>query len=366
MIGLLAGLFLVLFGLFVFALQRFYSSVPARELKRLAAHGDHLAEALYRPVAYGESLRLLLWAVSGASLTAGFVTISDSLVEWLAFMVIALSLAGAVFIQSLRLTVRSARLAVTVTPALAWLLDHAHLPFDAAAKAINRLRTHAAHSGLYETEDLLALLEQQKGQADNRIHPRQLETLIRAAQFDQRQAADIAVPMSKLKLVSMDDHIGPVLLGELHDSKQNTFLVYQERADNIVGTLLLRDAVSAREGGRVADLLRPHLSFVHEDFNLRQVLNAFVRTGQSLIVVINSFEEAVGVIDLQRLLTELIGEAAQEDDFTVYDDRAAVAAFRLQPEPVLQEVTEDLPEDSGEPEAEPDAGSSPEPTEVVE
>ena len=161
--------------------------------------------------------------------------------------------------------------------------------------------------------------------------------------------------MSRVKLVKPDDHIGPVLLGELHASNQNSFLVYDGTPDRIVGTLFLRDAVAAKEGGKVRQHMHTRLCFVHEDFSLRQVLQAFAKTGQFMVVVVNAFEEPVGVITLEHLLTQLIGEQA-EDDFDAFENRAAVAAFKpLQPELATEEVV-----------AEAQDSSSPEVTEVVE
>jgi CBS domain containing-hemolysin-like protein len=274
---------------------------------------------------------------------------------FVAFIVVGASVALIVLLQSLRLTVRSAHFAVKVAPALNWLLIYLHSPFDVTARLFNHYRSHTAHSGLYEKEDLLDLLEQQKDQPDNRIAKHDLELLARAARFDDRQAADIVLPMSRVKLVGLDDHVGPILLGELHSSGQNSFLVYEETPDRVVGTLFLRDAVAAKSGGRVRDLMHPRLSFVHEDFSLRQVLQAFARTGQFMVVVVNAFEEPVGVITLSHLLSQLVGEP-EVDDFDAFEDRAAVAAFKpRQPELATEEVVDDDIE-----------GSSVEPTEVIE
>ncbi len=162
MIPTIFGLVLLLIGLLALALQRFYSSVPAKELKRLAARGDHLAEALYRPVAYGHSMRVLLWVVFALGLTGGFLLVATGLVAPLAFVVICLTMGGVVLLQSLRLTVHSARIAFHAAPVLSWILLHAHLPFDVLAKGLNRFRNHSAHSGLYEKEDIVALLDQKK------------------------------------------------------------------------------------------------------------------------------------------------------------------------------------------------------------
>jgi CBS domain containing-hemolysin-like protein len=353
MIASIFGLLLVLLGLLSLALQRFYSSVPARELKRLATRGDHLAAALYRPVAFGASLRLLLWFVFGVSLASGLLLLIYNLVAWAAFVVAILTMGLVVWLQSMRLTIRSARLASTVAPALHAAMTYLHGPFNLMDRLVSHVRYHEPHSGLYEKEDLLALLKQQKEQPDNRISSAELHLIERAVGFDDLKAADVVLPWAKVKLVSTEDHIGPVLLGELHDSGQRSFLVYKDKPANIVGTLFLRDAVHAREGGRVGDLMHSHISFVHEDFTLRQVLGAFKTTGQFMVVVVNAFEEAVGVITLQHLLVQLIGDAEEE---MAYEDRASVAAFKpldLAEEPVVDEV----PEEPDQP--------SPEETEVV-
>lgn len=337
---------MIALGLVALALQRFYSSVPAKELKRLAARGDHLAQALFQPVAYGASMRLLLWVVFCISLAGGFLVVINNASPFIAFMLVAASVAAVVVLQSVRLTVRSAHFAVRVAPALHWLLVYLHTPFDIVARSANRFRSHTPHSGLYEKEDLLDLLEQQKDQPDNRIARHDLELLARAAQFDDRQAADIVLPMSRVKLVGIDDHIGPVLLGELHESGQSSFLVYEETQDHVVGTLFLRDAVAAKEGGRVRELMHQRLCFVHEDFSLRQVLQAFARTGQFMVVVVNAFEEPIGVITLSHLLEQLIGEP-NPDDFDAFENRTAVAAYKpklleeLVPEPVAVEAASD-------------------------
>ncbi len=352
MIFIILGILFITLGLVALVLQRFYSSVPAKELKRLAVRGDKLAEALYRPVAYGTSMRLLLWLVFCLGLSGGFLLSIYALPSTLAFIVVSISVAAVVLLQSLRLTLRSAHFAIKVAPVLNWLLVYLHTPFDLAARLMNGFRGHTAHSGLYEKEDLLDLLEQQKIQPDNRMSEHDLELVQRAAHFGDRQAADIVLPMSRVKLVRLDDHIGPVLMGELHASGQDSFLVYDETPDRVVGTLFLRDAVAAKEGGRVRDLMHPRLCFVHEDFTLRQVLQAFARTGQFMVVVVNAFEEPIGVITLSHLLSQLIGEHKVED-FDAFENRSAVAAYKpKQPEPEPKEVTEEA--------------SLPETTEVVE
>jgi CBS domain containing-hemolysin-like protein len=181
----------------------------------------------------------------------------------------------------------------------------------------------------------------------------------RALAFDDRQAADILQPHNSQHFVDADDTIGPILLDQLHKSKQSSFLVYKDMKENIIGSLSMRDAVAAKHDGRVFDLVRYDLMFVHEDFSLRQVMTAFQRTAQPIAVVINSFEEFVGIITFESLLNELLGEA--EDELDAYDNRSAIAAFTPKKKQDKQQETESTNDKPAERQ-----DSSPEATEVVE
>ena len=342
-------------GLLALALQRFYSSVPIKELRRLAARGDALASALYRPSAYGVSMRMFLWGVFGFSTAGGFI-LMQHLPKVVAYFIAVATLVLALAAQSMHLTVRNARIAVQGAGVVSWLLRYLHGPLDMIAGWFGRAHDGVEHSGLYEKEDLVALLHQQKEQPDNRIAKHDLEIISRAAQFDDLQAADIVLPMSEVRLVDLHDHIGPVLLDELHASGQNSFLVYDQSPEHVVGTLFLRDAVAAKAGGQVSELMHPRLSFVHEDFSLRQVLQAFMKTGQFMVVVINAFAEPVGIITLEHLLEQLVGER-DGSEFDSFEDRRAVASFKP------QLVEEPIPVDEY---PEEDENPSPESTEVVE
>lgn len=323
------GSLLVVFGLGALALQRLYSSVPVRELKRLAVQGDSLARRMYRPAGYGPSLRLLLWTMLGVSWSAGLVLLLGALQPLAGFvLLLVLSVMVFVWLPTLRLTQTSAQVAAWFAGPLTWLLAHTHSLLSRVTSLVYRHRGPAlGHSRLYEPEDLLELLERQPDQAGNRIPEHVLQLAARALAFSARPASAIARPLKKAVLVNADDSIGPVLLDQLHQADQSTFLVYKDERDNIVGSLALADAVRARQGGRVFDLVRGGLAFVHEDFSLREALTAFQKTGQRVAVVINGFEESIGIITLDELLTELLGPATDSNELA-YEDRKSVAGYK--------------------------------------
>lgn len=333
------GFTLLVFAFLALALQRLYSGIPSRELKRLAGRGDLLAKRLYRVAAYGVSLRVLLWSVLGIALPTSFLLLIPALPTIASFLVLlASSVVLFVWLPSLRLTVHTAQFATWFVAPLVWVLSRTHGLLGAVADAVGGKRELVPHSRLYEKEDLEWLLDLQREQADNRIDPEELDLIRRAMAFTERQAADIVQPRKEAHLVNADDAIGPVLLDTLHRSRHNSFLVYKDTEDNIVGSLSMADAVKAKHGGRVFDLVRSDLVFVHEDFTLREVLTAFQKTGHQVALVINSFEEFVGIINFDRLVNELLGETRSETDL-LYENRSAVAAFKPQWSDVAKQTT---------------------------
>ncbi|QQS69160.1 CBS domain-containing protein [Candidatus Saccharibacteria bacterium] len=71
--------------------------------------------------------------------------------------------------------------------------------------------------------------------------------------------------------------------------------------------------------------MRRKVTYVHEDFTLYQTLQAFIKTKQHLFIVVNSFEEYVGIITIEDVLERVIGKLIV-DEFDRYDDLRAVAA----------------------------------------
>lgn len=354
MVHIVIAVVLLIIALLALSLQRFYSAVPIRELKRLAAQGDHLAKNLYRVVSYGASVRLFLWIVFGAGLAGGLTLLSGLGQLWFMAVLFAVILA-LVWLWTARLTGTTAQLASWFSPVVTKVMIYLYRPLSFIAEHAGKLRIVDAHTGLYEKDDLISLLHQQQNQPDSRISQTQLHLIENSLKAHEWQAADLVTPWKMVKQVEAMDRIGPILLSELHESGQNVFVVYKDKPENVVGSLNLADAISAKEGGQIADIMRPNIVYVHEGFSMHQVFNAFGASGRSMVVVINSFGESLGVITLQDALSKLLGEA--EDEPIVYEDRQTVAGWRPQvnPEPATVPVVDEMPPES-----------SSEPTEVIE
>jgi CBS domain containing-hemolysin-like protein len=341
MILFIFALFLTLVCLSSITLRKTYTYLPAKELKRQARHGDHLAAVLYRAAAYGPNLRVLLWVIIGLSAAGSFSILARLAPPWLGFVCIALVLIyGFAWLPSGKLTSFGARLAAWLTPSIVWLLVKLHPLLRLIARLLGQHREHVDHSGLYEVDDIIDLLENQKKQSDSRISHDTLDILLHTLAYTRLTVGDVLVPRHAVTSVHADDTVGPILMDELYESGHNRFPVL-DKADEMVGVLHMHDLIEAKQGGKVSQVMQTNLRYIHEDHPLEQALHAMLSTGRQLLLVINSKQEYVGIISIEDVVEQIIGHRLASE-FDQYDSKPAVAAHTtaqvIVPDEVMPEV----------------------------
>lgn len=326
MLVLLSLIGLAAITLVCISLLKTYYHLPPKELKRRARGGDPLAKGLYRAAAYGLSLKLLLWGLIGVASALFFVLLNRSVAAaWQAFIwSVVLIGAGFAWLPHGRVTRLSVRLANWLAPFVSLVLQYVHPLLDRLGSFIRKYRPVRIHTGLYQKDDLVELISRQQVQADNRIAAQELQIALHALTFGDKSVRDYLTPRRIVKMVSAADTVGPILMGELHGSGHSRFPVFQDKPENIVGTLYLRDMIEASTGGRVADIMSRRVYYVHEDRPLHDALQAFLKTKHHLFIVVNSFEEYVGIITIEDVLEQIIGRPIV-DEFDQYDSLRAVA-----------------------------------------
>jgi putative hemolysin len=136
--------------------------------------------------------------------------------------------------------------------------------------------------------------------------------------------ADVLTPRKQVKTVLADDTIGPILIDELHKGGEGDILVRESAKGDIVGSLAFNQ-LDLHSKGHVRDVMKTTVYYLHEDDSLSEALHAFFVTNHPLFVVINNFEEYVGIITVENILRQLFGHIPG-DDFDQYANPAAVAA----------------------------------------
>lgn len=305
--------------------RKTYFRLPVRELKRRAERHDKTAQMLYRAVAYGNSLRGLLWLYIGLMSAAGLILLARQLHIWVSLLIVGPLLWIAFsLIPASRITTLGTWLTVTVTPPIAWLLNYLHPLLSRGADIVRRRYAAPEHTNLYERDDLINLLERQQDQQDSRFTQEELEIAIRALRFDDHLVADIMTPRKKIKTVLAGDTVGPILINDLHKSGQEQALVREKAKGPFVGSLRFSQ-LGIDSKGHVRDIMQPTVYYVHENDTLGEALHAFFTTNHPVFVVINSAEEYVGVISVEDILRQLVGHLPG-DGFDQYSDPEAVAS----------------------------------------
>ena len=139
--------------------------------------------------------------------------------------------------------------------------------------------------------------------------------------FGDKDAADVMVPRPEVTAVSASLPSEEALAAVL-DSPFTRYPVYRESLDDIVGVLHIRDLIEAMQGSGVAAvdleaIVRPAY-MVPETKSLGVLLAEFRRTNQHLAVVIDEYGSMEGIVTLEDLLEEIVGEI--EDEFDLPDE----------------------------------------------
>lgn len=341
MTDFIAAILLLLLAVGGVVARKTYYALPVHELKRRAAHRDPLAAKLYQAVAYGNSLRILLWVLIAGCSGGGLVLLARIAPVWLGLIaVIGLLWLAYSWLPASRVTSFGTRLAVMAAPVLAWVLSYAFPLLDRLAGFAGRLYSGNGHTGLFERSDLLALIDRQSGQADSRISSEELEIVKRALSFDDHAVADILTPAKDIKTILAGDTVGPILIDELYKQGQEVVLV-RESADGPVIGMLEAKRLDLKSTGQVRDLMNQTVHYLHERDTLSEALHAFFTTNSPMFVVVNNAEEYIGVVSIQNVLQALLGHIPG-DDFDQYTSLSAVAGRHLKHRTHEDPETEEL------------------------
>jgi putative hemolysin len=147
------------------------------------------------------------------------------------------------------------------------------------------------------------------------------EMLYKIFDFADKEAHEVMVPRPRVIAISVD--LPPEeCLGAVIDSPYTRYPAYRGSLDEIVGILHVRDLFSALNDRGIADvhvsdLLRPAY-VVPETKDLAALLFEFRRDKQHMAIVVDEYGAMQGIVTLEDLLEEIVGEI--EDEFDLPDE----------------------------------------------
>ena len=149
-----------------------------------------------------------------------------------------------------------------------------------------------------------------------------LEGVIRIADMTAGDVMVAAPRMDVLDIHAPFDELLHQVIGTAH----SRFPVYEGERENIIGILLAKDLLKLQRAPElnIRALLRP-ATFVPESKGLNDLLREFRGNRNHLAIVIDEFGRVAGLITIEDVLEEIVGEI--EDEFDVAEDDGDIFAL---------------------------------------
>lgn len=197
------------------------------------------------------------------------------------------------------------------------------------------------HPGPDSTAELIETLadaeDNQVIGAESRV---MLEGVLRMA---DQTAGDVMVAAPRMDLINIDAPFDE-MLHLVIDTAHSRFPVYEGDRENIIGILMAKDLLKLQRapGLNIRALLRPAV-FVPESKGLNDLLREFRGNRNHLAIVIDEFGRVAGLITIEDVLEQIVGEI--EDEFDIAEDEGDIfgladRTYRVSGDTSIERVSE--------------------------
>lgn len=287
-------------------LIRSFDFMTIHELKRQARDGNTQAGRVYSARVYGMQLQMLLWTIAGLLFTA-VIVLTASLIGpiWTIFISLPYFAVILGIIPHIKRPAPNLSMAAKVSPIFEAIL---RLSFPINHRVEHRLRriTFAeSEPTIYSKQELLEIIKHNNHRLSKEIDAVQIEALESVLKFGDKLVGDHMVTLDKAHFVSGEEILSPVVFGELFGSGFSRIPVYRGNNQHIIGTLFVRD-ITKNEKKRVSEVMHHDVYYINELHTLSDAYNVFLSTKHHLLIVVNEFEDVVGVLNIEDVVKQLI------------------------------------------------------------
>jgi putative hemolysin len=181
------------------------------------------------------------------------------------------------------------------------------------------LEPPGAEGAVYSEAELRMLLE--RSTVEGELEQEEQEMLYKVFDFADKEAKDVMEPRPEVVALAADLPPEECLRAVL-ESPYTRYPVYRETPEHIIGVLHLRDLLNAMNTRGIAavevgEILRPAY-IVPETKDIAALLTEFRRTNQHMAIVVDEYGDMEGLVTLEDVLEEIVGEI--EDEFDLPDE----------------------------------------------
>jgi len=190
------------------------------------------------------------------------------------------------------------------------------------------------------------------GREEGTVEEAEAELLHKVFVFGDRTVREVMSPRPEVVWIEKGTNLAD-FLGIYAEHPHTRFPVYQDSFDTVVGILSIKDVLMAQANSSldkksvIDDLVRPVL-FVPETKRITHLFAEMQSQGYPMVVVIDEFGVTSGIVTMEQLVGEIVGEMGDElvkadKDFEVIDDRTIQIDGGMHVEEANQELGLELP-----------------------
>jgi putative hemolysin len=204
------------------------------------------------------------------------------------------------------------RLALVVRGFL-WLVWPFRVILDVAVSLAHISDEHAAGGAAAQQDGIEALVD--AAEQEGILEPEEAQMIEQVVEFSDKRVLEFMTPRPELVAIRANASLAE-LRALLAKTKFSRLPVFEDSLDDIIGVAFARDLLQFPEGELAAhtvrELARPPL-FVPETKLGSALLKEMQRRNQQMAIVVDEFGSVAGVVTVEDLVEEIIGEIGEED-----------------------------------------------------
>jgi CBS domain containing-hemolysin-like protein len=131
--------------------------------------------------------------------------------------------------------------------------------------------------------------------------------------FSETLAEDIMIPLVNIKALEDSDSIEEAII-KARRTGHSRIPVYSEEAYNIIGIVLAYDLITIQDKSlSIKDIMRP-ARYVPDSIPVDKLLKQLRTEGNSIAVVVDEYGGTTGIVTVEDILEEVVGEIYDEHD----------------------------------------------------
>jgi len=196
---------------------------------------------------------------------------------------------------------------------------------------------------VHSSDELKFLVKQ--GQESGEIEQADYDIIKNAFEFSERTAKQIMIPRTQVVAIDINDFQENMLEG-LIEENYSRIPCYADTPDNVVGVLYLKDVLIGlrkKETFKITSFMRS-VMIIPETKRIGQLLKEFQSKHQQIAVVINEYGGTEGIVTMEDILEELVGEIQDEYDNEIpFVEKTGEKSYTVLASAALEDINELLP-----------------------